>query len=76
MAAKKAAEKTKLPKPRRLKLGSHSSDIRNEYNEWSGTHNVPYLRISGDWLSNAGFKVGKYVRVHVAEQCITLIPEP
>ena len=70
--AKMAAKKAELPKPRRLTMGYHSYDIYGEYG-WTGTRKVPTLRMSGEWLKNAGFLAGKRVRVHVAEQCITII---
>jgi hypothetical protein len=69
-----AAKKTELPKPRCLTLGYHSYDIYDEYG-WTGIRKVPTLRMSGEWLKNAGFTAGQRVRVHVAERCITIIPE-
>jgi hypothetical protein len=31
-------------------------------------------RLRGYWLQQAGFEVGQRVRVHVTEQCITIVP--
>lgn len=56
-----AAKKAELPKPRRLTMGYHSYDIYGEYG-WTGTRKVPTLRMSGEWLKNAGFLAGKRVR--------------
>jgi hypothetical protein len=67
-----AAKKTELPKPRRLTVGYHSYDIYGEYG-WTGIRKVPTLRMSGQWLKDAGFLEGHCVRVHVAERCITLL---
>lgn len=69
-----AAKKTELPKPRRLTVGSHSYDLHDEYG-WTGIRKVPALRMSGEWLKNAGFAPGHRVRVHIAERCITILPE-
>ena len=35
---------------------------------------VPYLRLRGYWLSQAGFAVGQRVRVDVIDGCITITP--
>lgn len=35
---------------------------------------VPYLRLRGYWLMEAGFAVGQRVRVDVADGCITITP--
>jgi Toxin SymE, type I toxin-antitoxin system len=35
---------------------------------------VPYLRLRGYWLRQAGFPVGQRVRVDVVDGCITIIP--
>lgn len=35
---------------------------------------VPYLRLRGYWLQQAGFAVGQKVSVQVADRCITIVP--
>lgn len=35
---------------------------------------VPYLRLRGHWLRQAGFAVGQKVMLHIADGCITIIP--
>ncbi len=35
---------------------------------------VPYLRLLGHWLRQAGFAAGQKVDIHVADGCITIIP--
>ncbi len=37
---------------------------------------VPSLRLRGHWLRQAGFAVGQKVRIHIADGCITIIPNP
>nr|WP_225210006.1 SymE family type I addiction module toxin [Xanthomonas bonasiae] len=36
---------------------------------------VPFLRLSGDWLSAAGFTVGQKARIQVIGQGIVILPE-
>lgn len=69
-----ATKKAELPKPRRLTVGHHSYDIHDEYG-WTGIRKVPTLRMSGEWLRKAGFMEGQRVRVHIADRCITVLPE-
>ena len=35
---------------------------------------VPYLRLRGHWLRQAGFSVGQKVSVQVTDRCITIVP--
>lgn len=35
---------------------------------------VPYLRLRGHWLRNAGFAIGRYVKVEVSEGRLTIQP--
>jgi len=39
-----------------------------------GPPEVPYLRLRGYWLQQAGFPAGQRVKVHVADGCITIVP--
>jgi hypothetical protein len=41
---------------------------------WPRPPQVPFLRLRGYWLQQAGFSVGQRVRVHIADQCITIVP--
>lgn len=70
-------QKTKraLPKPRVLKIGYSHYERMNEDRRLI-SRNVPFLRMSGDWLQDAGFDVGKHVRVYVSDRCITILVEP
>ncbi|RZA26523.1 MAG: type I addiction module toxin, SymE family [Proteobacteria bacterium] len=36
---------------------------------------VPFLRLSGDWLQAAGFTVGQKARVQVTESGLMIVPE-
>ena len=67
-------KKFSLPRPRVLKIGYNHYERRNEDRQLI-SRSVPFLRLSGDWLQNAGFTVGQRVRVHIAERCITIILE-
>jgi hypothetical protein len=64
-----------LPKPRLLKVGYHYYDYHRD-GQWTGSQAVPFLRLSGHWLKQAGFSVGQRAQVHVIDQCIVIIPEP
>ena len=37
--------------------------------------NMPWIRLCGNWLVPVGFGLHKRVRVHVATDCLILIPE-
>lgn len=39
---------------------------------WQGTAKVPHLRISGDWLRQAGFEVGRQYEVAVTAGRLTI----
>lgn len=41
---------------------------------WPRPPEVPYLRLRGYWLQEGGFSVRQRVQVHVAGQCITIVP--
>ena len=71
-----ATKRKKLPKPRFLTVGyqfyeSQHKDIERR----ARPRQVPFLRLSGDWLQAAGFAVGKKARVQVTERSITIVAE-
>lgn len=62
--------------PRRPRLLSISSS-RYDYQldgRWPHPPEVPYLRLRGYWLQQAGFSAGQRVKVHIADGCITIVP--
>lgn len=70
------AKKASLPKSRRLTVGyqvyeSRHKDMEHRYR----LRQVPFLRLSGDWLSEVGFMVGRKARVQVTNQGIVIQPE-
>jgi toxic protein SymE len=70
------AQKSLSPKPRYLTVGyqvyeSRHKDRRYRYR----SRQVPFLRLSGDWLSAAGFTVGQRARIQVTDQGIVILPE-
>ncbi|MBD8899681.1 SymE family type I addiction module toxin [Rhodanobacter sp. DHG33] len=72
MTAKKASS----PKSRQLTVGyqvyeSRHKDIGCRYRP----RQVPFLRLSGDWLSEVGFMVGRKARIQVTDQGIVIQPE-
>ncbi len=69
-------KKSSSPKSRYLTIGyqvyeSQHSDQERRYRP----RQVPFLRLSGDWLSAAGFAVGQKARVQVTNQGILILPE-
>jgi len=61
-------------RPRRLKVGySYYADTR----DWRTAPRllpVPYLRLRGRWLLEAGFTIGQNVRVEIDGGRVTLVP--
>ena len=53
-------------KARKLTVGSAPLDLPGTY--------VPYLRLRGRWLREAGFAIGRNVKVEVSEGRLTLEP--
>ena len=53
-------------KPRRLTVGYKPLK--------SPGVNVPYLRLHGRWLKDAGFEIGRGVKVEVSEGRLTIEP--
>lgn len=70
------AKKDLSPKPRRLTIGYqvYESQCKHEQRRYK-PRQVPFLRLSGDWLFTAGFKVGQKARVQVTDQGILISPE-
>lgn len=73
MAAKR---KTVQSEPRFLTVGyqvyvSQHKDIERR----TRPRQVPFLRLSGDWLQAAGFTVGQKARVQVTRRGITIVAE-
>lgn len=67
---------TVQPKPRFLTIGyqyyeSQHRDRERRYRP----RQVPILRLSGDWLKDAGFNVGKKARVQVTDHGIMIVAE-
>ncbi|WP_407402193.1 SymE family type I addiction module toxin [Chryseobacterium sp.] len=40
--------------------------------QWQGKKQVPKLNISGAWLQNAGFEIGKNIKIEVSQNKITI----
>jgi toxic protein SymE len=62
--------RTKL---RRLTIGYHYYDQRRD-GDWAPPRPVPFLRLGGDWLQQAGFEIGQHVQVCVTAQRIVIVP--
>lgn len=65
-----------VPKPHFLTIGYQVYESRRRGMEYRyRSRQVPFLRLSGDWLSAAGFTVGHRARVQVTDQGIMIVPE-
>lgn len=65
--------KKDAPKQRFLKIGYQVYESRHR--DWARrgqARQIPYLRLSGDWLQAVGFKVGHKVCVQIAEQSLVV----
>lgn len=70
------AQKSLSPKSRYLTIGYQVYESRHKSKQCRyRPRQVPFLRMSGDWLSAAGFKVGQKARILVADQGIMIFPE-
>jgi hypothetical protein len=58
--------RTPYGRARRLKVGYASGDQPGS--------DVPFLRLSGRWLRDAGFPIGRNVKVEVSEGRLTIVP--
>lgn len=70
------AKKCLSPKPRYLTIGYqiYESRHKNKQRRYR-PRQVPLLRLSGDWLSAAGFTIGQKARIQVTDQGIMVLPE-
>lgn len=70
------AKKGLSPKPRYLTIGYQVYESRHKDKQLRyRPRQVPFLRLSGDWLSAAGFTVGQRARIQVTDQGIVILPE-
>jgi toxic protein SymE len=68
------AKKKPLPKPRLLTIGYQYYESQHKDKECRyRPRQVPFLRLSGDWLQAAGFEVGQKARVQVTRRGITIV---
>ncbi|HBO3969124.1 SymE family type I addiction module toxin [Pseudomonas aeruginosa] len=66
-------KKASLSKSRHLKVGYQLYESRHSDWERRGKpRQIPYLRLSGDWLEAAGFGVGCKVSVRVMRRRIVM----
>lgn len=67
-------EKTKIveSKPRILTVGYHYYESRRK-DRWRGARQVPYLRLCGDWLNAAGFKIGQKARIQATRNGLMIL---
>jgi len=70
------AKRKPLPKTRLLTVGYQVYESRHKDRVCRfRPRQVPFLRLSGDWLSSAGFTVGHKARIEVTNRGIAILPE-
>ncbi|TBV07648.1 SymE family type I addiction module toxin [Phytopseudomonas dryadis] len=62
-----------FPLSRQLTIGYTYYECRNR-NRWPLPPPVPFLRLQGYWLQQAGFAIGQRVCIQVSEQRLIIIP--
>ncbi|CAD0302873.1 SymE family type I addiction module toxin [Xanthomonas hortorum] len=68
--------KTAQPELRFLTVGYQVYESKHkDVERRTRPRQVPFLRLSGDWLQAAGFSVGQKAQVQVTERGITIIAE-
>lgn len=71
-----ASKKRVFPKARLLTVGYHYYESHHkDIDRRARPRQVPFLRLSGDWLQAAGFTVGQKARVQVTERGITIVAD-
>jgi toxic protein SymE len=75
MSVRKSVSQKSKRTLRRIKIGYHHYEQRRD-GDWAPPRVVPFVRLSGDWLQQAGFDIGKTVNVQIKQGRITLVPEP
>ena len=71
-----AAKKRAFPKSRFLTIGyQYYESQHKDIDRRTRPRQVPFLRLSGDWLQAAGFTVGQKARVQVTKRGITIVAE-
>ena len=64
------------PKPRFLTIGDQYYESQHkDIEQRTRPRQVPFLRLSGDWLQAAGFTVGQKARVLVTKRGIMIVAE-
>ena len=64
------------PRPRFLTIGYQYYQSQHKDKECRyRPRQVPFLRLSGDWLQAAGFEVGQKARVEVTKRGINIVAE-
>lgn len=71
-----AKQNRNAPKPRFLTIGyQHYESQHKDKERRYRPRQVPFLRLSGDWLQAAGFTIGQKARVQVTRRGIMIVAE-
>jgi toxic protein SymE len=70
------AKKKIFPKQRFLTVGyQYYESQHKDVNRRTRPRQIPFLRLSGDWLQAAGFTVGKKARLKMTKRGIMIVAE-
>lgn len=60
---------------RRLKIAADFYPVNSKGNNYSPAKPVPWIRLRGLWLRQAGFEVNENVKVRVMKGCLVITAE-
>jgi toxic protein SymE len=60
---------------RRLKIAADFQPIKSKGNNYSSGKPIPWIRLRGMWLRQAGFEVNENVKVRVMKGCLVITAE-
>jgi toxic protein SymE len=60
---------------RRLKIAADFYPVNSKVNNYSPAKPVPWIRLRGLWLRQAGFEVNENVKVRVMKGCLVITAE-
>ena len=60
---------------RRLKIAADYYPANNRQNGYARSKPVPWIRLKGLWLQQAGFEINEKIRIRVMKGCLVITAE-
>lgn len=60
---------------RRLKIAADFYPFNDKDNSYASARPVPWIRLRGLWLRQAGFEVNENIKVRVMKRCLVITAE-